>query len=123
MCAALPTAAYADKTVQIKSLADFDSCVREQADNESCLRGLERYVAATPKEALSAAKAVRRQFNSEVSLRFFEKALAKDAANVCGDEDLQIAVVAGLALPKDYADATRARKMFDEQCYASWKPP
>lgn len=99
-----------------RKLADFEVCQRRYADGD-CLLTLEKYVRATPKDAMNASVMVRRGFFAYVSLRFFEMVPQQDK-KFCQDEDLQLAVVSGLALPKDYQDAERARRLFSGKCYA-----
>jgi hypothetical protein len=104
--------------VPFKNLADFESCQRHHFDDEDCLNALEKYARAKPKDAMEASKMVRRRFNAPVSLRFFEIASKQNSKDFCQDKDLQLAVVYGLALPKDYPDAERARRFFSGKCYA-----
>lgn len=111
------------KAPQFKSLSEFSSCMNEGNSNEICLNALEKYVRATPNDAMKAAKLVRLNFNSPVSLRFFEMAAKKANQGFCQDSDLQLAVVAGLDLPKDYPDAERARTLFSGKCHGDLTAP
>lgn len=106
-----------EKQQEIKSLDDFNSCVTQLYRQESCLIGLEKYIKSTPKDAMAAAKQVRLNFNSSVSLRFFEVAAKRNVPGFCEDRDLQLAVVHGLGLPADYPDAARARALFSGACH------
>lgn len=101
-----------------KNIADFEMCLRRSYGDEDCLIALERFIRATPGEAMNAARIVRLKFNATVSLRFFEVASKHNTKGFCQDPDLQLAVISGLGLPKDYPDAQRANKIFANQCFA-----
>lgn len=105
------------KALTIKSLDDFQNCIGQYYNHDACLTALEKYVRSTPKEAMKASKLVRLNFNASVSLRFFEMAAKQNVPGFCQDEDLQLAVVHGLGMPKDYPDAARARTLFSGTCY------
>ena len=118
---ALVAEAHAQTNVKIspfRDLADFEHCLKQSHDNESCLIALEKYVRTMPKDALKASKMVRLRFNAPVALRFFEMASKQNIKGLCQDDDLQLAIASGLALPKDYKDAERARGFFSGKCYA-----
>ena len=62
--------------------------------------------------ALKVAKVARKSMYAYGAVPFFEKALGgKDTAAVCKDADLKLAVVAGLGLPKDDANAAKSRTL------------
>ncbi len=107
-----------EKAYQVKNLGDFESCLRQEYNHEGCLIALEKYVRATPRDAMKAGKLTRLNFNAPVSLRFFELASKQNSKDFCQDEDLQLAVLSGLGLPKDYPDAERARALFSGKCYS-----
>ena len=117
LCSLGAVAQTGAKITPFKTTADYENCVRSFRD-EDCLISLEKLVQAKPKEAMSAGKLVRHKFNAPVALRFFEVAAKQNSKDFCKDEDVQLAVVAGLALPKDYPDAGRALKLFSGACYA-----
>lgn len=106
-----------EKAFQVKTLGDFENCLRQEYNHENCLIALEKYVRATPKDAMKAGKLARLNFNAPVSLRFFETASKQNNKGFCQDEDLQLAVLSGLGLPTSYPDAERARALFSGKCY------
>lgn len=110
--------AQGTKLPSLKTAEDFENCERLSFRNEDCLMALEKLVKAKPKEAMSAGKLVRHKFNATVALRFFEVAAKQNIKGFCQDEDVQLAVVAGLALPKDHPDAVRALNIFSGMCYS-----
>ena len=101
------------------ALNDFEACVRRGGDDRGCLDRLKNAVRKNPKDELAAARLVRRNFNSSVALPFFEPLVARNSTLICPDEDLSLAVVSGLGLPGDYAEAAIARTIFAERCYAN----
>lgn len=117
---AAPALAQTDKKVtSIKSLDEFDRCVAQQYDGDACLVALDKYVQTHPQEAMKAGKRVRLSFNAPVSLRYFEAAAKQKPEGFCQDQDVQLAVVGGLALPERYPDAARARALFAGECHES----
>lgn len=110
------------KVGTFKRLADFDECMQKRSEQDTCLKLVKEYAGKHPKEALEAARLVRRNFNSTAALSLYEGVVARQGASVCSDEDLAVAVVAGLALPGDYPDAGRARKIFAEHCRSVLEP-
>ena len=101
------------------ALNDFEACVRRGGDDRGCLDRLKNAIRKNPKDELAAARLVRRNFNSSVALPFFEPLLARNSTSICTDEDLSLAVVSGLGLPGDYAEAAIARTIFSDRCHAS----
>lgn len=113
--------AQAQETIRLdtfKRLADFEVCQRRSFGVEDCLIALEKFIKMSPKEAMNAGKVVRLKFNATASLRFFEVAAKHPGKGFCQDADLQLSVLAGLALPPDYPDAQRAATIFADRCFA-----
>lgn len=122
--AALPLAgpAAAAKVPVFRTLDDFDRCVRDSYNSDLCADGLLAFVRRTPKLALAAGKRARMQFHQANAVPYFAIALRDTGARaVCGDEDVQLATVAGLALPPDYPLQTSSATLF-EACYAAMLP-
>ena len=101
-----------------KTMGDFETCQQRSYADEECLLALEAFVRASPREAMRAGKVTRLNFKASVALRFFEIAAKQKRNDFCQDEDVQLAVLSGLALPGDYPDAKRARTLFADQCFA-----
>ncbi|MBA3456711.1 MAG: hypothetical protein H0T42_26715 [Deltaproteobacteria bacterium] len=81
---------------------------------DNCIKIGMRFVANSGGDkalALKVAKLARRSMNSASSVPFFEAAVGKDNKALCADSDFKIAVVAGIALPPDYPNAPKARKL------------
>lgn len=82
---------------------------------EECAQVATRFVtndATDAALALRVAKLARTQMNSAAAVPFFTRALGtKPTAAVCKDEDLSLAVTAGLGLPPDYENAGEARTL------------
>ncbi len=72
--------------------------------------------------ALKVAKLARRSMNAQHSAVFFTRALAPKDASACKDRDLELAMVAGLGLPPDHANAAAARELMTT-CWATLKAP
>jgi hypothetical protein len=117
--------AQAPKPPVIQSLADLDRCAQQNSyDTGVCLEPLEKYARGRPaSEQMQIAKRARLQFKHWVALRFFEPALGKTpTAAQCGDEDLALAVVAGLALPASFPEKATAEKLFQGACFVPLRP-
>lgn len=105
-----------------KSLEDFDRCVRDSYNSDLCADGLTAFVRRNPKIALAAGKRARLAFHQPNAVPYFTVALRElGAKGVCGDEDVQLATVAGLALPPDYPLQASSAKLF-ETCYEAMLP-
>jgi hypothetical protein len=71
---------------------------------------------------LAFGKITRKNQNHYVAVPFFKWALEqKKDASFCGDEDLKLAVVAGLGLPPDYENAAGARQIAANACWDALK--
>lgn len=126
MLTAATVAAYeVDKNqnrVVLSSLEDFTRCQDELSYSDACLDGLKRYVKAHPAEGFAAGKLARARFNHWVALQFFAPALAKPTPEQCGDDDLRLAVLSGLALPDDDPNEALALKVAQGACAAKLEP-
>ncbi len=89
-----------------------------QADCLGMMRSFMKAPNTSPEVAFAFGKTVRRHQNHSIAVPFFESALRqkKDAA-WCSDEDLTLAVVAGLGLPPDFEGAPGARYIAAAPCY------
>lgn len=116
--AAAAATAQPARATAFKALADFERCLQDHYAQEICLRSLDDFIGKHPEKAMDAGRQVRRNFNSYVSLPYFETAQKRQKGGFCADADVQLAVVSGLSLPADYANAERARKLFAGACFA-----
>jgi hypothetical protein len=86
-------------------LTAIESCFRQTWSGGECVELLLGFVDADPDNselALRAAKLVRRSQNAYVAVPFFQRATGGEKnAKACLDEDLRLAVIAGLGLPED----------------------
>jgi len=110
-------------TVTLSSVQDFERCQRDGGASDWCLNGLTAYVKAHPNTAFAAGKSVRARFNHWVALSFFATALDKLAPAQCADDDLQLAVISGLALPADEPSHDLALKIARGQCWSALQAP
>lgn len=103
-------------------LGDLETCSQQWNRSENCLSRLSDYVRMHPEEELAAARLVRLNYRPHAALAFFEGPIERNEPGVCADKDLSLAVSAGLALPPDFPDAARARKIFAGKCRAALEP-
>ena len=114
--------AVAANVPAFKNLEDFDRCVRDSYNSDLCNDGLTALVRKTPTLALAAGKRARLNFHAPNAVPYFTIALHQLGAKaVCADEDVQLATVAGLALPGDYPLQLSSAKIFDT-CYSALLP-
>ena len=72
--------------------------------------------------ALKVAKLARKSMNAYSSVPFFKRALGPKDTAACKDDDLRLAVVAGLGLPPDYPNAIESRAIM-ATCWGDLKDP
>jgi hypothetical protein len=72
--------------------------------------------------ALKVAKVARKSMNAYGAVPFFKRTLGPKDTSACKDEDLKLAVVAGLGLPADDANAAESRAIM-ATCWAELKDP
>ena len=123
--AATPSLGFAldERTNEIvlSSLAGFDRCVLDLAESPACLDALRRYANKRLNDSFQAGKRARLNYEPWTALPFFEIAFRKQATDAqCGDEDVLLAVIAGLSRPEseqatiDLAKDLTANKCWDE---------
>ena len=126
LAAGIAHAYEVDKTrhrITLESLEDFDHCHQKYPSSDICVDALSRYTQAHPKVGFAAGKLVRARFHAWMALPFFLPALPKAAADAaCEDEDLRLAVLAGLALPTDDPNQVLAAKAASGVCAAKLQP-
>lgn len=114
--------AFTAKRAEV-GLGTFASCFQRSWSGGECVDLLIGFVDADPKNeelAIKAAKLVRRNQFAYGAVPFFSRAVAASPttpAKVCLDEDLKLAVIAGLGLPPDYDNAKLSRTIAFESCW------
>ena len=72
--------------------------------------------------ALKVAKVARKGMNAYNAVPFFKRALGPKDTAACKDEDLKLAVVAGLGLPPEYPNAVDSKAIM-ATCWSDLKDP
>jgi hypothetical protein len=120
---AVPSVAFAQKPLKISSIEDFEACVDNTGGSDSCLSALTTYLKKAPGQQFAGAKSVRLKFNAEVAVPFFDRALAgKFDQKLCADDDLKLAIEAGLGVPSSYKVVPQAQRILGKKCFAELKP-
>lgn len=110
-----------------KGLAGFKRCFARAYDGSSCLEGLRAFVAddsANADLAWKAGKLARLRAGNASAVTFFAAAsLSKAADERCKDDDLRLAVLAGLSLPRDSDGVIveRSLELASGPCFESLK--
>lgn len=113
--------AFTQKRAEV-GLTMFSSCFKQSWSGGECLELLAGFVDQDPKNLdlqLKAAKLVRLNQFHYVAVPFFVRAVDEKDAKACLDEDLRLAVIAGLGLPSDYDNAKGAKKLAFEMCWSA----
>jgi hypothetical protein len=108
-------------------LKAYEACFKNSYWIDECLQHAMKFLegdAGNTDLAFKMAKQVRRNANAYGAVPFFKRALAgKNAAAVCKDDDLKLAVIAGLGLPADYDNAADSRTIASGVCWDALKKP
>jgi hypothetical protein len=108
-------------------LKGYEACFAASYTLEECLQHAMKFIDADGGNADLAfrmSKLVRKSGNAYNAVPYFKKALAgKPSAAMCKDEDVKLAVVAGLGLPTDYDGAKGAREISVGACWDALKKP
>lgn len=124
LCGIVPVA-YGQTIVVLpfNTVEDLDRCVRDNSRSvDICNDRLADLVKATPSLAFAAGKRARLKFNSQFALPYFDMAARSEPAQkICADEDVHLAVIAGLGLPVQHAFQATATRLFN-QCYSAILP-
>jgi hypothetical protein len=102
-----------------------EQCLRDSYRGKHCIDMMTDFLKTSNTGAevgFAFGKITRKNQNHYVAVPFFKWALEqkKDAA-WCGDEDLKLAVIAGLGLPADYDNAGGARSIAANTCFDALK--
>jgi len=102
-----------------------ERCLADSYRGQHCIDMMKEFLQTTgtsPEVGLAFGKITRKNQNHYVAVPFFKWALdAKKDASFCGDEDLKLAVVAGLGLPADYDNAIDSRAIATGTCWDTMK--
>ena len=106
--------------IVLRSLPDFDRCVLDLSETPACLDALQRYANKRLNDSFQAGKRARLHYQAWTALPFFEIAFRKQATDAqCGDEDVLLAVVAGLSQPdSDQTSIDLARNIALNKCWS-----
>jgi hypothetical protein len=108
-------------------LKAYEACFKVDYEMNECVQHAMKFIEGDPGNAdlaLKMSKLVRMNGNAYGALPFFKKALSgKATAAVCKDEDLKLAVVAGVGLPPDYDNAKIAKDIASGTCWEQLKKP
>ena len=105
-----------------------DRCLKDSYRGQHCIDQMKEFlkVPGTSNEmGFQFGKIVRLHMNHYVAVPFFKWSFdqtKESDAKWCGDEDLRLAIVAGLGLPTDYDDAATSRAIARDRCWAQIKP-
>ncbi|WP_394823552.1 hypothetical protein [Pendulispora albinea] len=105
----------------------FTECLQQSYSGKECIQRAKDFVNVDGTErdvALAIGKIVRQNQFPYVAVPFFQAAVAGTKNNAaCADEDLRLAVVAGLALPTNYENASGARDVSANACWTELRAP
>jgi hypothetical protein len=101
-------------------------CLERASVGQHCIDGMKSFLEGANTGAdvgFAFGKIARKNQNAYVAVPFFDWSLNKktDAAS-CSDEDLQLAVIAGLGLPPDQTNASGARHIAVGGCWEKLHP-
>ncbi len=107
--------------VILGELKDYEKCQADSYSGRPCQDALERWVKDHPDDVFKAGKLTRLKMNAAVAVPFFAQAFDKKKGD-CKDQDVQLAVVAGLNLPEtDKEVVAQSKKIAFELCYNEMK--
>ena len=108
------------QSVQFEALTDYDECQSRDYEGDWCNKALLVWVKAHPKDAFKAGKITRLHMNHYAALPFFTQAFQQKQGD-CKDNDLKLAVVAGLGLEPENSLQGQAQKIAFENCFKDLK--
>ena len=105
----------------------YTECFRQDYLTEECMKHALKFVDGDPTNtglALKMGKLVRLNANHYVAVPYMKRAVANKAnAAACKDDDLKLAVVAGLGLPEEYEGAVDSRALASGPCWDALRKP
>jgi hypothetical protein len=117
---------FMDKRAEA-GLKGFEACFAQSGSGGECVERLLPFVDADPKNkdlALKAGKLVRRNQFAYVAVPFFSRALdGRKDAKECVDDDVKLAIVAGLGLPESDPRVAQARTVASDVCWKALEAP
>lgn len=128
--AAFPTILKSAKYTKVRAevgLTAYKGCFANTYWIDECLDHAYKFIeadAANTALAFQMGKLVRLNAKHWAALRYFKRALtAKTAKAMCADEDIELAVLSGLALPASYDAMPIAVEIAKGACWANLRKP
>jgi hypothetical protein len=112
---------YKDGQVTLETLDDYDACQDQSYSGAMCHDALTRWVTKHRGDAFKAGKMTRLKMNHYNAIPFFVKAFENKAGD-CKDEDLKLAIIAGLGLAPDDTKLVGAKKLGFTTCAKELQP-
>lgn len=119
----LKSAKYTRPRAEI-GLKAYTACFENDYATQECFEHALKFVDADPANselAFKMGKIVRKNAFHYVAIPYFKRALAGKGGAMCKDDDLSLAVVSGLGLPKGDDKAADARAIAAGACFADLK--
>lgn len=108
--------------VILDELNDYELCQNRDRSGELCNDALRRWVKGHPADAFKAGKLTRLRMNHWAALPYFAEAFSHKQGN-CKDEDVVLAVIAGLGLPPSQKEPLdQASHIAFDLCFNELKP-
>ncbi len=105
--------------VSFDAAGDFALC-SNRYPLVDCLKALDVWLKTHPKDAMAAAKDVRKNSNAVNALPYLQLAFAQKQGDCTDTEALDVAV-AGLQLPAREVNVAIAKKLAFTTCFKDWK--
>jgi len=122
----LKSAKYTKVRAEI-GLKGYEACFAQSYTLDECLQHAMKFLegdSGNSDLAFKMSKLVRKSGNAYNAVPYFKRALAgKPSAAMCKDDDVKLAVIAGLGLPTDYDGAKGAREISVGGCWDALKKP
>lgn len=124
-----PTLKKSKRFMKLRSsvgVESMDECFKQRYGIGQCMKILDSFLAADPKNAdahLKAGKMVRLRTTPHASAApYFAKALRaqkdkKAVRSYCADDDLRLAAISGLGQPSDWPQVKDANEIIFKHCY------
>jgi hypothetical protein len=105
-----------DEQVILDKLSDYGTCHTRKISADYCQEGLSNWVDAHPNDVFEAAKLTRQQMFPWVALPLLVRAFAANKGK-CADEDVKLAVIAGLGRSENETQPIQdAKKIAFQYC-------
>jgi hypothetical protein len=116
VCANAHALRIKEHQVILDKLDDYANCHRKEINPDYCQDGLNNWVDAHPADTFAAAKLSRKNLFAWNALPLFVKAFDAKLGK-CGDEDVKLAVIAGLGRGSSETEPiSNAKKILFQYC-------